>query len=65
MSLAQSERVRIAGERELLRSITLADELQARLESMILIQMEAYPDAWSQESKREMAVTHLWPFRAA
>ena len=37
----------------------LADELGKALERLIAIKMEAYPSAWSQADKREMAIQHL------
>lgn len=40
--------------------MTRARQLSTCLESMIRIQMEAYPDSWPDADKREAAVLHLF-----
>lgn len=37
----------------------LRDELGWRIERMISIQSQAYPDHWSSDDKRDMAMRHL------
>jgi hypothetical protein len=38
----------------------IAAELGAHVERMIQIQMEAYPEHWSEQDRRDMAEQHLF-----
>lgn len=40
---------------------SIMDELAGTIERMIAIQATAYPDCWSDDDRREMAIHHLFP----
>jgi hypothetical protein len=44
-----------------IRPAPLMDELASAMERMIAIQVTAYPDCWSDDDRREMAIHHLFP----